>query len=485
MRFPYTHHPRVTLTPSPDRDSVNRLKDHVSKVHYEDKVIECPDSKSLAQHVKSNQPGVFVLSTPHGPPADKAVDGLKPHLSKDDIIIDCGNEHYANTERRQADLEPHGISYIGCGVSGGYQSARSGPSFSPGGDAAALDKLMPFFRRIAAKDREGNPCTAPVGPGSSGHYAKMVHNGIEQGMMSAVAEAWLILVRGLGLTYAEAGDVFAKWNESGPLKDCFLVAIGADVNRAKDEHGEEVLKHVRDKVVQDYEGSEGTGTWTAMEAVANHIPAATIMSAHLFRCASADVARRMSNKEAAGGGHRGGQLSVESKGAFIDALQMTVYFCFLCAFAQGMNILRCQDKQKNWGLDYTSILQLWRGGSIIAASHVIDVLDSMYRRPDHDPDDVLSNEEVSKELERHVSDVKQVVLKAVEADEFVPSISQSLEFFKYSTATDLPTQFMEAQLDYFGEHMFDRKEGPPGKPETGGTHFEWKPAKGASDSPQK
>jgi 6-phosphogluconate dehydrogenase len=340
---------------------------------------------------------------------------------------------------------------------------------------------MPLLRGLAAKDKNGNPCTAPIGPGSSGHYTKMVHNGIEQGMMSAVAETWLLLVNGLGLTYEEAAGVFAKWNESGPLKDCFLVAIAADVNRAKTDGGDKVLGHVRDKVVQDAERSEGTGTWTGLEAVANHIPAATIVSAHLFRCASADLERRMANKKASAGGPKPGPLDVDNKEAFIDALHTTIYFCFLAAFAQGLNLLRHADKQKDWRLDYSAIMQVWRGGSIIAAEHIIDLLDKMYQRPDHDPDDVLSNEQVSKEMQRHIPAVKEVVVKAVQAEAFVPAISQSLEFFKYSTSTDLPTQFMEAQLDYFGEHMFDRKEGPPGKPETGGTHYEWKQAKGPSD----
>lgn len=444
--------------------------------------MHCKDPGSLAKSVKSGQPGVFLMSTPHGKPGDKAVDGLKPHLSEGDIIIDCGNEHYGNTERRQADLEPRGIHYVGCGVSGGYQSARSGPSFSPGGNKEALQKIMPLLRGLAAKDKKGNPCTAPIGPGSSGHYAKMVHNGIEQGMMSAVAEAWLLLVSGLGLTYEEAAGVFAKWNETGPLKDCFLVAIAVDVNKAKDDDGDKVLGHVRDKVVQDAEGSEGTGIWTGLEAVANHIPAATIVSAHLFRCASADVKRRMANKKASGAGFKPRSLDVDDRQGFIHSLQMTVYFCFLAAFAQGLDLLRHVDKQKDWKLDYSVIMQVWRGGSIISAEHVIDLLDKMYRRPDHDPDDVLSNEEVSKELRRHAPAVKEVVLKAVQADAFAPSISQSLEFFKYMTSTDLPTQFMEAQLDYFGQHMFDRKEGPPGKPQTGDTHHEWKQAKGPSDA---
>lgn len=305
-----------------DPESVKRLKQNIAHVGAQDKVIEKDNYESLCEAVKHTDDfGVFLLSTPHGAAADTCVAQLRRQLGPGDIIIDCGNEHYANTERRQQELEPEGICYIGCGVSGGYQSARSGPSFSPGGDLVVLDKLMPFFTQLAAKDETGRPCTARVGPGSSGHYLKMVHNGIEQGMMSAVAEAWLLLVQGLGLTYAEVGDVFRSWNHNGPLRNCFLIAIGADILETKDASGEKPLAHVRDKVVQDVDDSEGTGIWTCEEAVALHVPAATILGSHFLRCASADAARRISNRGATGGCVQPRRLNVSSQGSFLETLE--------------------------------------------------------------------------------------------------------------------------------------------------------------------
>jgi 6-phosphogluconate dehydrogenase len=139
-----------------------------------------------------------------------------PHLEKGDIILDCGNEHYANTERRQVKCKGTGVRYIGSGVSGGYQAARAGPSICPGGDEGAMKEVMPLLEKIAAKDRDGKPCVGVIGQGGAGHYVKMIHNGIEHGMMSAICEAWGIM-RQMGMGFEEIGDVLKKWNDSGEL----------------------------------------------------------------------------------------------------------------------------------------------------------------------------------------------------------------------------------------------------------------------------
>lgn len=466
----------------PSKDNLEELRQHATDLGVAEKINLEDTYEDICRKIKDgDKPRLIMFSTPHGAVGDELVDGLQPHLESGDIIIDCANEHYANTERRQKRLEPHNIHYIGCGVSGGYQSARSGPSFSPGGDAETLNKILPFLRQLAATDDKGEPCVNAVGPGSSGHYTKMVHNGIEQGMMSTIAEAWLILVRGLGMKDSEVSDIFRSWNQSGPLRDCFLVAIGTDILRAKDKSGHKVLPHIRDKVVQDVDETEGTGTWTCEEALAAHVPAATIISAHLFRCASADFYRRAADKAASGGGVKTERIDVGSTDDFVNALEKTVYFCFLACYAQGLDLLRSADKAKGWKLKYDGILQLWRGGAIIQANHVLDVLTRVYKDAVRDHDEVEASQEVSAELAGLFPAVKEVVIKSIQANMFVPAISQSLEFYKYSTSTDLPTQFMEAQLDYFGEHMFEKKEDPPGPPKTGPRHFEWKEAKGRLD----
>ncbi|KAK8001928.1 6-phosphogluconate dehydrogenase (decarboxylating) [Apiospora marii] len=468
----------------PSQANMDALAKQAKNIKLDRMVVPEKSYEAVCKAIETKgEPKVFVFSTPHGEPADKCVEGLKPFLKKGDIIVDCGNEHWTNTERRQRDLEPKGIHYIGCGVSGGYQAARAGPSMSPGGKPEALKQMMPFFQKVAAKDSKGRPCVTPVGPRGSGHYVKMVHNGIEQGMMSVLAEAWLMMSRGLGLRNDEIRDVFKAWDASGPLSGCFLVAIGVDVESAKGKDGKYVLDSVRDKVVQDVDEEEGTGTWTCEQAVMLHVPCSSILAAHLFRCASADLGRRKKNKKSAGGGIEPKPLSVASKQKFLEQLHMATYFCFLTCFAQGLDLIRAKDKKEKWGLDYRNVLQLWRGGCIIRAEHITDiVLERAYARPDHDVDDVLGNPEVARELTQNYPALKSVVLQALEADGFVPSMSQCLEYYKYETSTALPTQFMEAQLDYFGQHMFDRQDDPVGGPTKGQHHHEWKPATGSSDN---
>ncbi|KAK7746607.1 hypothetical protein SLS62_009328 [Diatrype stigma] len=493
-----------------DTTKLHRCKDY-SEVC---KNLEEPPSSSTKQQ-QQQHPKVFLLSTPHGAPADKCVESLSPHLRAGDVIVDCGNEHWRNTERRQRALDSRGIHYVGCGVSGGYQSARHGPSMAPGGSAAGLAAALPLLERMAARDaRRGQPCAVPVGPGGSGHYVKMVHNGIEQALMSALAEVWMLLTAGLGLAHDEVAGIFESWNRDGPLENSFLVGIGARIERAKDSDGRPQVDRVRDKVTQDVTEEEGTGTWTCGEAVALHVPAASIVSAHLFRCASADLARRIRNRKAAAsesGNSEPSRLSCavrESKEEFVEVLRRTTYFCFLASFAQGLDLIRARDRREGWDLDYARLLQLWRGGCIIQADHIVDLLEGVFlrrqqqqqqqqnegekKKKEEDGDDedegegeddgLLSSPEVGRELAAHFPAAKEAVLRAVEADFPVPAVSQTLEHYKYATAAaQLPTQFMEAQLDYFGQHMFDdARDDPVGRPEKGRHHFEWQPARGIS-----
>lgn len=476
----------------PSEENVHKLTEMAKTLKTNHKILHESSYEQLCKSIESSpdEPRLFVFSIPHGDVGDKTVDSLSPHLKKGDLILDCSNEHWKNTERRQAKLEPKGIHYVGCGVSGGYQSARHGPSMSPGGSPEALDKVLPFLRRVAAKDKQGRPCTTAIGPAGSGHYVKMIHNGIEQGMMSAIAEMWYIMTTCLNMTYEEVATVFEDWNTSDPLRDNFLISIGVDINRTKDDDGNYVLANVRDKVVQDVNESEGTGTWSCEQSVQLHVPAPTIVSAHMFRLASADAARRESVKRSFKGGVSPKPLKLEvpedkSRPAFIEDLKMALYAAFLSAFTQGIHIIRKADKTHNWNLDYASIIGIWRGGCIIQSDYISDLLASVFEESDSSntpDDDILSHTRIGDEFTKAYPSLKNVVLKATEADAYVPSLSATLEFCKYSASTELPTQFMEAELDYFGSHMYELKSEAikPGV-ESGDKHHEWKPARGIFD----
>ena len=203
----------------PSEENVRTLQENAKEAKVHDKIKHRSDYRELCESLDT--PKVFVFSVPHGETGDQTLDGLQEYLEKGDIIMDASNESWRKTERRQERLEPHGVHYIGMGVSGGYQSARHGPSISPGGSSEALDKVLPFLQNIAAKDKQGRPCVAKLGPGGCGHYVKMVHNGIEEGMLSTLCEAWFIMNSCLNMGYEEIANVFEDWNKSGPLVRTF------------------------------------------------------------------------------------------------------------------------------------------------------------------------------------------------------------------------------------------------------------------------
>ncbi|KAK4543302.1 hypothetical protein LTR36_005661 [Oleoguttula mirabilis] len=475
----------------PSEETMDGVIASAKKAGVGDKLSKHSDYASLCRSLDT--PKVFVWSLPHGSVGDTVLGGLMPYLEKGDIIIDCGNEHWENTERRQGKCVTKGIRYVGCGVSGGYQAARRGPSMCPGADDETLSLVLPTLRKVAAKDPQGNPCVGRVGTGGAGHYCKMIHNGIEHGMMSAIAEAWGIMKTGLGMSLDEMGDVFEQWNAEGELKGTFLIWISRDICRTKDpKTGERVLDSVEDKVVQDYTGEEGTGIWSNTEAVDKHVPAPTLTTAHYLRLASGDRHQRATIQKAFGvgtGKPNDDHTSVfppqrlegiPDRAAFLESLRLAVYTACLAAYCQGMIIIDKADKAYHFNVNYAELLQIWRAGCIIQADYISNnLLQPIYAKrsakaaetnPLYEPD-------VASDLKRGFPALRTVVAKGVERDHVVPALSATLEYLKYQTSTELPTSFYEAQLDYFGKHMYDKKgDDEAGKPETGKHHFEWKPA---------
>ncbi|KAL4796836.1 nucleoside phosphorylase domain-containing protein [Aspergillus venezuelensis] len=419
---------------------------------------------------------VFLFSITHGDPADKVLDMIKNDLKKGDIILDGGNENYRRTEARQERCKEEGVSWIGLGVSGGYQSARRGPSLSPGGDREALDLVMPLLELYAAKDsKTGLPCVTNVGPRGAGHFVKMVHNGIEGGMLSAVAEVWSLLHYGRGLGYEEIADIFESWNKEGELRNNFLLEIGADLLRVKktakgDGHGEGVAKDgedgfvlddVLDKVVQDNDNTEGTPLWSIMESAARHVSAPTLATAHYMRIASGNRVERLEVAK---------QLRVPSptpirgmkeQKVFIEHLHYALYATFLASFCQGLELIARASEDEGWDIDLGNCLQIWRAGCIIRSEGIADML-----QPVLSENKKIKNmkyiDQVAQELHRTFKSLKEIVIAAIDSDHYIPAISATLEYLKYEGGTNLPTKFMEAQMDFFGAHGYNLP-GVPGE----------------------
>lgn len=434
---------------------------------------------------------LFMFSITHGAPADSVLGMIKHDLKPGDIILDGGNENYRRTERRQKECQQIGVSWIGMGVSGGYQSARRGPSLSPGGDPKALEVVMPLLEAYAAKDRKtGLPCVTAVGPAGSGHFVKMVHNGIEGGMLSTVAEAWAILHQGLGLTYDEIGNIFADWNRQGELRENFLIQIGSEILHTKrtprgDYHGEGasrengyVLDDVLDKVVQDDDNTEGTPLWSIMDAAARHVSAPSLATAQFLRVASGNRAERVNVAKKLNMPSPKHIEHLKDVNQFIEHLRRAVYASFLSSFCQGLELIARASEDEGWNIDLSKCLQIWRAGCIIQSEAIADLLQPLLTSNKH-VFNLKELDQVARELHKTFSSLKEVVLAATTADHYIPAMSATLEYLKYTGGTALPTKFMEAQMDFFGAHAYNKpgvSGEDPGPVKKGPHHYEWRPA---------
>ncbi|OCK73442.1 6-phosphogluconate dehydrogenase C-terminal domain-like protein [Lepidopterella palustris CBS 459.81] len=479
--------------------NVNRALQMAKDARKEEKTvigkIDCfCDIHEFTESLNDSNPAVYIFSITHGDPADSILKMIKDDLRAGDIILDGGNEHYRNTERRQRELEKKGVHWVGMGVSGGYQSARRGPSMSPGGTKDAVEKVLPLLEKFAAKDRRNSkPCVAYIGPYGAGHYVKMVHNGIENGMLSTISEAWSMMHKSLGMPFDEISRVFERWNSKGELRSTFLVQIGSEICLKKktpegDQRGEGagrfgfVLDDVLDKVVQDVDNTEGTLYWTVSESAFRHVAAPTIATGHFIRVASGnrDQRLRVAEKLNIPGPHKAND--VRDKEALLEDLQRAVYASFLCSFCQGLELIARASKDEGWDINLGTCIRIWRAGCIIQAEHILDLFETVFSSSSGQSQPIMNMkliDEISSDLHKNFQPLKKIVLKAMEWDNCVPSMSASLEYIKYEGGTMLPTQFMEAEMDYFGAHAYDKpnvKNEDPGEPNKGAHHYEWKPA---------
>lgn len=350
---------------------------------------------------------------------------------------------------------------------------------------------MPLLEAYSAKDRKsGLPCVTPVGPAGSGHFVKMVHNGIEGGMLSTVSEAWSMLHNGLDLNYDEIGDIFAAWNEKGELRNNYLLQISSEICHVKrtpqgDYQGEGasrddgyVLDDVLDKVVQDDDNTEGTPFWSIMDAAARHISAPTLATAHFLRVASGNREERVRVAKKLHVASPKPIERIQDRKAFIEHLRRAVYCSFLSSFCQGLELIARASVDEGWEIDLGKCLQIWRGGCIIQSEAIADLL-----QPALTSNVKLTNikfiDEVARELHSNFDSLKEVVIEGTLSDQYIPAMSATLEYLKYVGGMSLPTKFMEAQMDFFGAHAYNKPGVPgedPGPVKKGPHHYEWRPA---------
>jgi len=404
-------------------------------------------------------PRRILLMVKAGEPVDEMLDRLAPLLSPGDVVIDGGNSFFRDTQRREDALRARGISFVGMGVSGGEEGARYGPSLMPGGARAAYDLLRPVLESIAAKTDSG-PCVTYVGPDGAGHFTKMVHNGIEYGVMQVIAEAYDLLRRGLGLPATEVAATFAEWNR-GPLESS-LIEVAAQVLGARDpETGNPLVEMILDQA-----GQKGTGKWTAQSALDLGVPIPTIAAALDGRILSSMKGERVTAST---------QIASETTGRVVgEPREMTAAIhnglraATVCAYAQGMSLLRTASGEYGWGVDLREIARIWKGGCIIRARLLDTFMHAVERAPDLP--NLLLDADVRRWLSEAESGWRRTVSAAVGAGIPVPAMSAALAYFDSYRSARLPQNLTQAQRDFFGAHTYQRVD----RPDAGFVHTDWR-----------
>jgi len=415
--------------------------------------ITCCDSiADLGLHL--SKPRVVLLMVTAGEAVDNVIDDLVPHLSPDDIIIDGGNSHYPDTLRRQATLKKAGIHLLGTGISGGEEGARHGASVMAGGDKAAFKVAQPLLEAIAF-DLDGEVCCGWMGEGGAGHFVKMVHNGIEYGMMQLIAEVWDFMSRGLGMTPQEAKLLFESW-QTGPLES-YLVEITCRIMAQPDNqsNGPLLLK------IDDQAGQKGTGRWTVDAAMTLGCPVPSITAAVIER----QISSLKETRVAAAQLRPSPIKSIPGDTDWAPLLEQALFGAILVTYAQGLALIHAASKQYQWHTDLAAVVSLWRGGCIIRA----DLLNELRRMFLSDPgiSNLLRDKSFTNLLADSSPEWRKANSAAIAAGIPIPALSASIAYMDSMQSSQMPTNLIQAQRDYFGAHGYRRIDRP------GSFHTRW------------
>jgi len=393
-------------------------------------------------------PRKIMLLVPAGNIVDNVIESLLPLLNKGDLIIDGGNSLFTDTDRREAHLKSKGIHFFGAGVSGGAKGARKGPSIMPGGSREAYKEVQPIFEAVSAK-YQGEPCVAYLGPKSAGNYVKMIHNGIEYGLMQLTSEIYDLLKKAGKLNNDELHKAFKSWN-NGRLQS-FLVEITSEILTKADDQGTgQLVDKILDKAKQ-----KGTGKWTSQNAMDLGIPIPSIDIAVSMRELSALKADRVMAEKLYGKT----QPAAMAKDNLVKMAEEALYFAFIVTYAQGLHQLSEASREYGYDLDLGTIAKIWRAGCIIRAGLLADITKAFQQNPGLS--NLLLDPTFSDEIKKTLASVRQLVSFGAANGIPLPGLSNSLTYFDAYTSGRLPLNLIQAQRDYFGSHTYERtdKEG--------------------------
>src|SRR5215213_2917597 len=394
------------------------------------------------------RPRTIMAMVKAGPAVDAVIEELAPLLDEDDTIVDGGNSHFRDTQRRDKAMAERGLRFLGVGVSGGEEGALNGPSIMPGGAREAYEDVEEVFTSIAAQV-DGTACCTYVGADGAGHYVKMVHNGIEYADIQLIAEAYDLLRHGVGLEVPEIAQVFHEWNE-GDL-DSFLIEITATVLDKQDERTGQPLVDV----ILDQAEQKGTGRWTAQDALELGVPLTAITEAVFARSLSALGYQRAAASKQLGGPTPGENARADR--SLVDDVRQALYASKVVAYAQGFEQMAAAAESEGWELDLGAMATIWRGGCIIRARF----LDRIREAYDTDPD--VANLLLVDYFRDAVADAqdswRRVIAHSVDIGLPVPAFTSSLAYYDGYRRERGPASLIQGLRDLFGAHTYRRTDG--------------------------
>jgi 6-phosphogluconate dehydrogenase len=425
-------------------DKNNSQVETLKKEAGNDKVSATSNLDEFLKALKT--PKVIMMLVPAGKIVDEVINELKPFLSEDDLLMDCGNSHFTDTNKRNAQLEESAIHFMGVGISGGELGARHGPSIMPGGPKKVYERVAKMLEAVSAKVNK-EPCVTWLGPGSAGHYVKMVHNGIEYGLMQLISEVYHLLKQCAGMNNDELHTVFLKWNE-GELQS-YLIEITADIFTQKDELTD---SRIIDKIL-DSAKQNGTGTWTSEDAMSLQVPIPVIDIAVSMR----DLSAYKKERQAVQKNMQGPETKFTGdKKELVKWVEQALYFSIITVYAQGMALLQSASEKYNYGLKLENIAAIWRGGCIIRASLLEEIRTAFSQQPDLS--NLLLSDAFSKKLMQSQTGIRKAVQTAVESGVPVPAMMGALAYFDSYRSGWLPANLIQAQRDDFGAHTYERND---------------------------
>ena len=399
----------------------------------------------------TEKPRKIMMMIRAGEPVDEVIEQLIPLLDKGDIIIDGGNSHFKDTERRTKYVESKGLLYIGTGVSGGEEGALNGPSMMPGGSKLAWGSVKPIFQAICAKTEDGTPCCDWVGSGGAGHFVKMVHNGIEYGDMQLISEIYHFMKVILELSAEDMHRIFSEWNK-GRLNS-FLIDITGKIFTVKDEDGSPLV----DKIL-DSAGQKGTGKWTGITALDEGVPLTLITEAVYARYLSSMKEERIeASKELTGPfvDFKG------EKGEYIGRMEEALYCAKIISYTQGYALMKAASDKYNWNLDFGAIALMWRGGCIIRSAFLDKIKEAFDKKPNLK--NLLLDGYFKNEVLNGMESLRKICAICMLNGVYAPSLTAALTYFDGYRSEKLSANLIQAQRDFFGAHTYERTDFPRGK----------------------